>query len=89
MLMFNLTDFSLSYVDTTVSLWFYFKDEAINFNADFTNTGDFKSFVCKVKLFGNTIAQPCPNADSGVPENASIVVPLKYLSYFSRYSTWH
>ena len=56
--MFNLIDFSSSYVDMTVSLWFYFKNEAINFNADFTNTGDFKSFVCKVKLFGNTIAQP-------------------------------
>ena len=33
----------------------------------------------KLKLFGNTIAQPAPNANNGILENAIIAVPLKYL----------
>ena len=42
--MYNLIEYSSNYSETTGSLWFYFKDEATNFNADITNTNNFKSF---------------------------------------------
>ena len=53
-----------------------------NFNADISNTNDFKSFKYKAKLLENTVAQPAPNAANGIIKNATIAVPLKYLSNF-------
>ena len=47
MAMYNLLQYSSNYSDTTGSLWFYSKDEAIDFNADITNTVAFKSFKLK------------------------------------------
>ena len=47
--MYNLIEFSSTILKER-SLWFYSKDEAINFNADIENTDDFKSFNYKVKL---------------------------------------
>ena len=40
--MYNLTEFSSNYSETIGSLRFYSKDEATNFNADISNTDDFK-----------------------------------------------
>ena len=42
--MCNLIEYNSNYSETTGSLWFYSKDEAINFNVDITNTNNFKSF---------------------------------------------
>ena len=42
--MFNLLEHNSSYSETTGSLWFYSKDEATNYNADFANTDAFKIF---------------------------------------------
>ena len=56
MLMYNMMEYSLNYSDTTGSLWFYFKGEADNFNANVAHTNDFKSFQYKTKLLGSTAA---------------------------------
>ena len=48
--MYSLIEYSSTYSERTRSLWFYSKDEAINFNADIENTDDFKSFKYKAKL---------------------------------------
>ena len=61
---------------------FYTKDEANNFNNNIANFGNFKSFKYKAKLLENTVAQPAPNAVNGISRNATIAVPLKYLSNF-------
>ena len=42
--MHNLLECSWNYSDTTASLWFYYKDETTEFNADIENTDEFKSF---------------------------------------------
>ena len=42
--MYNLTEYSSNYSETTRSLWFYSNDKAINFNADIVNINNFKSF---------------------------------------------
>ena len=52
----NLIEYSSNYFETTGSLWFYSKDEVTNFNNNFANTDNFKSFQSKAKLFGNTVA---------------------------------
>ena len=87
--MYNLIEYSSNYSETTGSLWFYSKDEATNFNADIANDDSFKSFKYKAKLLGNTAAQPVPTATNGILKNATIAVPLKYLSNFWRYSKCH
>ena len=48
--MYNLIEYSSNYSETTGSFWFYSKDEATDFNADITNTNDFKSLKYKTKL---------------------------------------
>ena len=83
MLMYTLIEYSSNYSNATGSLWFHSKDEATNFNADITNTDDFKSFKYKVKLLGNTSAQPSSNQANEILENA-FNVSLKYLSNFWR-----
>ena len=50
MVMYNLLEYRLNYFNMTGSLWFYSKDEAINFNNDIVNTGAFNSFKYKAKL---------------------------------------
>ena len=54
--MYNLIEHNSNYSETTASLWFYFKDEATNFNADIANDNNFKSFMYKAKLLENTEA---------------------------------
>ena len=77
----NLIEYSSNYSETMESLWFYSKDEAANFN---NNIANFKSFKYKAKLLGNTFVQPAPNPTNETLKNATIVVPLKYLSNFWR-----
>ena len=48
--MYNLIEYSSNYSETTGSIWFYSKDEATDFNINFENTDDFKSFNYKAKL---------------------------------------
>ena len=78
--MYNLLVYSSNYSDTTGSLWFYSKDEATNFNNDIENTDAFKSFKYNAKLLGNKHA----DGNNGIIKNATIAVPLKYLSNFWR-----
>ena len=55
--MYKLIAYGSNYSETTGSLWFYSKDEAINFNADIVNNNNsFKSFEYKAKLLGNIVA---------------------------------
>ena len=77
--MYNLIEYSSKYSETTGSLWFYSKDEAIDFNADIVNDNNFKSFKYKAKLLGNTVVQS-DNAANGMLKKALFAVPLKYLS---------
>ena len=81
--MYNLIEYRSNYSGKTGSLWFYSKDETTNFNANIANTDNFKSFKYKAKLLGNTEAHD-DNAANGVLKNATIALPLKYLSNFWR-----
>ena len=42
--MYNQTEYSSNYFETTWNLWLYSKDDATNFNADIANNNNFKSF---------------------------------------------
>ena len=61
-----------------ISLWFYSKYKATNFNADIENTNNFKSFKYRAKLLGNTVADD----NNKILKNVTIAVPLKCLSDF-------
>ena len=75
--MYNLIESSSNYSETTGSLWFYSKDEGINFNSDIANNNNnFKSFEYKAKLLGYIEA----NNANEILKNVTIAVPLKYLS---------
>ena len=75
----NLTDYSSNYSETTENLWFYLKVKATSFNADITNDNNFKSFNYKAKLLGNTEA----NGTNGILKNAtSTAATLQYLTEF-------
>ena len=52
--MYDLTEYSSNYSETTGSLWFYSKDEATDFDTDIANDNNFKFFMYKAKLLGNT-----------------------------------
>ena len=75
--MYNLIEYSSIYSETTECLWFYSKEEAIDFNANIANTSDFKSHIYKARLVENK----ADGAD-GILKNATNAVPLKYLSNF-------
>ena len=45
--MHNFLQYISNYFEKTGSLWFYFKDEAANFNDDIANNDNFKSFRYK------------------------------------------
>ena len=82
--MYNLLECSLNCSDTTGSLWFYSKDEIINFNADIANNAAFKFCKCKIKLLEDTVAQSAPDTGDGILKNAAIAKPVKYVSNFWR-----
>ena len=81
---YNLIEYSSNYSENTGTLWFYSKNEATSFNNNSENTDNFKFFKYKTKLLGNTVPQPTPNNANGILKNATIAVPLKYLSNFWR-----
>ena len=66
----------------TDSFWFYFKDDAINFNANIVNVNvnACKCFKYMAKLLVNTEAGRAIE----IFKITTIVVPLKYLSIFWR-----
>ena len=74
--MYNLTEYSDSYSDSSGSLWNFKRDEVTN-NADMTNDDNALSFKHKASLINNT------NAD-GTKNGVKIAVPIKYLSNFWR-----
>ena len=75
MLMYNLLECNWSYSDTTGSLWFYYKEVAINFNANIARNVSFK--------YNNRLIEST-DADrvSEILRNATIAVPLKYNSFW-------
>ena len=82
--MYNLIEYSLNYSETTGRLYFYSKDEVINFNVHFTNNDNFKPFEYNAKLLGNPVSQLNRNHANAILKTAAIGVPLKYLSNFWR-----
>ena len=82
--MYRLLEYYSNCSDAASTLWFCSKGEGTNFNNDIVNIDAFKSLKCKAKLLGNTVAQPNLNQANGILKDASIVVPLKYLSNFWR-----
>ena len=74
----------MNYYDKKGSSWFYSKDEVTSFINDIVNTNSFKSFKYKAILLGKIVAQLNPDEANGILRNASIAVPLKYVSNFWR-----
>ena len=83
-MMYNLLECSLNCSDTTGSLWFYSKDEIINFNADIANNAAFKFCKYEIKLLEDTVVQSAPDNGDGILKNATIAIPVKYVSNFWR-----
>ena len=77
MSMSNLIEYSSNYSETTEFLRFNSKDEATDFNNNIANTNGFKHTA---KLLGNIVT----DGVNGILKNATIAVPLKYLSNFRR-----
>ena len=78
--MYNLTEYSDNYQDSSATLYQYKRDEPPEVNAinDLT-TDTSSSFKYKVELLGN------PVLDGNIAKrSAKVVVPLKYLSNFFR-----
>ena len=69
--MYNLIEYSDNYSKTSGSLWQYYKDDPND------NLTDSESFKSKVKITGKT-------PDDGNTKDVEKIVPLKYLSNFSR-----
>ena len=65
MLMYNLIEYYSKCSETAGSLWFYKKDEAIDFNNNIANDDNFKSFKYTAKLLENTGIQAA-NATNGI-----------------------
>ena len=70
----------MNYSETTGCLWCYSKDKATEFNADISNTNNFKSLMYKANLLENTEA----DGGNGILKTALIAVLLKHLSSFWR-----
>ena len=69
--LYNSTEYSDNYSKTSGSLWQYYKDDPND------NLANSESFKYKTKITGNT-----PN--NGNKKDVEIMVPLKYLSNFSK-----
>ena len=74
--MYNLTEYSDNYFDTSRSLWSFKRDE-IDDEANVTNDDNAPSFKYKASNIGNT-------ENNGTKNGVKIAVPLKYLSNFWR-----
>ena len=82
--MYNLTEYSDNYQDSSATLYQYKRDEPPEDNAVADLTADNSdSFKYKIKLLGN-INQLTADAARVGRSNAKVVVPLKYLSNFFR-----
>ena len=79
--MYNLTEYSDNYSDTSGSLWPFKRDEVPVGNVELT-IDNSQSFKHKTALLGKT-ADGIGGTNSSV-KDAKIVVPLKYLSNFWR-----
>ena len=81
MRMYNLTEYSDNYSDTSGCLWQFKRVEQNmnNGNPDNFTTADSTSFKYKSSFFN-----PLTAADNGVSKNVKIAVLLKYLSNFWR-----
>ena len=79
--MYNLTEYSDNYSDTSGSLWQFKRDEVPNNKVDST-VDNSQSFKYKAALVRKT-AYAVNNKNSSV-KDAKIVVPLKYLGSFWR-----
>ena len=75
MAMYNLTEYSDKYSDSSGSLWQFKKDEVVN-NANAT-VENSSSFRCKSSFVGNTV-------NNGGLNGVKIAISLKYLSNFWR-----
>ena len=71
MRMYNLIEYIDNYAKTSGSLWQYYRDEPDD------NLADSESFESKIKIAGK-------NPNNGNQKDVEIMVPLKYLSNFSR-----
>ena len=80
--MYNLIEYSDNYQDSSATRYQYKRDEAPNNNVNLT-VDNSTSFKYKVNLLGNIAAADPDNTRVG-SLNVKIVVPLKYLSNFSR-----
>ena len=78
---YNLTEYSDNYSDTSGSLWQFKRDEVSPNNADLT-INNSQSFKYEAALLGKT-ADAINNTNSS-PKEAKIIVPLEYLSHFWR-----
>ena len=78
--MYNLIEYSDNYQDSSASLYQYKRDESPEDNAIANLTvNNSSSFKYKVKLLGDPV-----HAGGIARRNVKVVVPLKYLSNFSR-----
>ena len=77
--MYNLTEYSDNYSDTSGSSWQFKRDEVPAGNAALT-INNLESFKYKATLLGKT-KDAVNNTNSSV-RDAKMVVPLKYLSNF-------
>ena len=75
---FNLTEYSDNYSDTSGSFWDFKRDEIVN-NANVTNDDNSPSFKYKASIIGNS-------ETNGTKNGVKIAVPLKYLTSFCRSS---
>ena len=66
--MYNLTEYSDNYSDTSGSLWGFKRDEIVN-NADVTNDDNAPSFKYKASIIDNT-------ENNRTKNGVKIVVPL-------------
>ena len=80
MAIYNLIEYSSNCSEKTGSLWFYYKDETNNFNAEIDNTNNFNSFECKTKLLENTKT----DGANGIFKSATIIVLLRFSHNFWR-----
>ena len=80
--MYNLTEYSDNYQDSSATLYQYKRDEPQDNNVNLT-ADNSTSFKYKVNLLANIDAANPDNAPVG-RLNVKIVVPLKYLSNFFR-----
>ena len=76
--MYNLTEYSDNYSDTSGRLWQFKRDAVPANNIDLT-IDNFQSFNYKAALLGKTVNH---NGGKSFVKDANIVVPLKYLSNF-------